>query len=1401
MESFFSSKFPDVFSIEDVYNGLKRRKGFSSDPIQDDIDFRPKAISGSTSSAFIDEISSILESELKSPLLAQPLSEPKDMDLIDDSSSIPPYSSEFMASPTENFSLLNLLFRSDYVEDVETVTTGMSTRNNASSSSSIDDLLASCPDNHLKMFISELFCDLDGLVDSASHTKLQLQLQSSSSSSSDMMYGDQAGAKYYGSSGKLLTAMDRMDGDGDCDGVRTDIGSRGTDAAGEKKRKYKKSMSMTGGIKNASLGMDLGLPDVEERDGDEDADESVIDNKELKKKITETETAEGGEPRSRPRFGSKKLKRPLGSDGSSSNSRKEQSGLPPLPHYLLPIPGTTGTIPGLVQGTVSNSISSTSCETTTTLSSMSSSASMYESASASVTVVSDGTRDREDDYGNRDGDVVKNKNKKAGGTINPPSSATSLLVRVVGTDRDLDLALQEACAGLLLEEMGLLGLGLSRRPSGCIKLEPPSTSTDFGVIFPGMVKDESETVMAIGIGMGIGSGNETGIVSSKGVVPMSGDGNILVTGLPKQQQEQEESCITEIATEVNSKHVSQSVVRTAHAQLAAECIHVWKARVAAFDAVWTELTSRANGSFRSRWESQSRLRTQVHCISPLSRSLETVPLGAELMVNPFVRGNGCSGSNPPPWDWDWDWDWLSHADQHQQYPMVSPSRGSSCPTISDIHIGVGQVVTSTTSMPTSTSTYNCDDAPATPVLGLKRITNTDICVERMLRLLRLGHHVIAVDKTKTNTRDIDGGSDLRHHMSSRTDNAHRANMIRALLCRLLDKSEDVDKVHRGNDNGGVGGSGNGNGGVGGWGCSERPSPQRLSSSSRRRGPVLVVCKVSQLETWESSFTTTSKVTKCDNENNDSNDNDYDYDYNLRVTPYYGCPEDRAGIRSYWTDSDGDGDNALYGSRARSQVVLTHYDCLLSDIAYFRQMSWLCVVMDEPWGVLSNERHSDSALNLQGLCVACRHLVFSCSSIRHPLHHHLLPDTLDVAKAVVPYFWRLFSEDNPGLATKSKDLWGNGNEQSSTTTMKAIRELVNKFLIASTVVCENDIIVNVNEVGDDGGWDVISTDDQQESLSSWEWTGTKTGTGTIGAEIGHLSPSTTLQLTVTSVYSDPDIDIELGHRMKGAVVCNYTNTNTTNNTTTASIITQSDGLIRRRSSKKHPTSTTATAEVVRMDAVTGEFPTTTTTTTAEGRDMVTTTATTTTSTRPNTSTDISDTNVQSTVPLPVQSSSLSSSSLSSSDDLDPGAQRMTLDMLCVSDENLVESRLAAHLNQRISATTKEHSSSSPTSPSRSSTEENDEDDNDNDDEDDDYIIPEYDDCTLNYIPDIDNNVHINNIENTTYNTQNEDELELEVEEIEMGVLEESNSIEDSDENVISPMVSHDDKEEDFDDIFY
>lgn len=95
------------------------------------------------------------------------------------------------------------------------------------------------------------------------------------------------------------------------------------------------------------------------------------------------------------------------------------------------------------------------------------------------------------------------------------------------------------------------------------------------------------------------------------------------------------------------------------------------------------------------------------------------------------------------------------------------------------------------------------------------------------------------------------------------------------------------------------------------------------------GPFLVVCPVSTLHNWQ------QEITK--------------FVPDLKILPYWGSAADRKVLRKFW-----DRKHSTYKQDAPFHVMVTSYQMVVSDVAYFQKMRWQYMILDEAQAIKSSQ---------------------------------------------------------------------------------------------------------------------------------------------------------------------------------------------------------------------------------------------------------------------------------------------------------------------------------------------------------------------------------------------------------------------------------------------------------------
>ncbi|CDH53326.1 snf2 family helicase atpase [Lichtheimia corymbifera JMRC:FSU:9682] len=137
------------------------------------------------------------------------------------------------------------------------------------------------------------------------------------------------------------------------------------------------------------------------------------------------------------------------------------------------------------------------------------------------------------------------------------------------------------------------------------------------------------------------------------------------------------------------------------------------------------------------------------------------------------------------------------------------------------------------------------------------------------------------------------------------------------------------------------------------------------------GPFLVIAPSSTLHNWQ------QEVSK--------------FVPSFRALPYWGNPKDRKVLRQFWNRKQ------LYGRDAPFHVVITSYQLVLTDVAYFQRVKWQYMVLDEAQAIKS----SSSARWKQLLGFHCRNrLLLTGTPIQNSMQelwallHFIMPTLFD-----------------------------------------------------------------------------------------------------------------------------------------------------------------------------------------------------------------------------------------------------------------------------------------------------------------------------------------------------------------------------------------------------------------------
>lgn len=252
-------------------------------------------------------------------------------------------------------------------------------------------------------------------------------------------------------------------------------------------------------------------------------------------------------------------------------------------------------------------------------------------------------------------------------------------------------------------------------------------------------------------------------------------------------------------------------------------------------------------------------------------------------------------------------------------------------------------------------------------------------------------------------------------------------------------------------------------------------------STENWGPVLVVCKFEDIDTWEAGLNALLK------------------DFQLETMAYYGSDSDRIALRSYLRalapagglHSIGSG---LYSERSHCHVILTSYETLLLDIHFFKDVLWFSAVFDQPWGFFSNNKYC-AAFEQIAEVLRARHKIFSCDKLTLAAEEgnaepDLLPDLFSAVQAICPFFLGFSNFEDPlksnfkSLAENRGLLLLNGLE-SVEIDQKGLFYLLG-VVAAHTTVFDGDLFQVMEEHAQAQGASVFPVNDLLNLLALFLW---------------------------------------------------------------------------------------------------------------------------------------------------------------------------------------------------------------------------------------------------------------------------------------------------------------------------
>ncbi|KAI5954350.1 INO80 [Candida jiufengensis] len=138
------------------------------------------------------------------------------------------------------------------------------------------------------------------------------------------------------------------------------------------------------------------------------------------------------------------------------------------------------------------------------------------------------------------------------------------------------------------------------------------------------------------------------------------------------------------------------------------------------------------------------------------------------------------------------------------------------------------------------------------------------------------------------------------------------------------------------------------------------------------GPFLVVTPASTLHNWQQEITR--------------------FVPNFKVLPYWGHAKDRKVLRKFW-----DRKSLRYDKNAPFHVLVTSYQLIVSDIAYFQKMKWQYMILDEAQAIKSSQSSRWKSL----LSLSCRNrLLLTGTPIQNSMQelwallHFIMPTLFD-----------------------------------------------------------------------------------------------------------------------------------------------------------------------------------------------------------------------------------------------------------------------------------------------------------------------------------------------------------------------------------------------------------------------
>lgn len=147
----------------------------------------------------------------------------------------------------------------------------------------------------------------------------------------------------------------------------------------------------------------------------------------------------------------------------------------------------------------------------------------------------------------------------------------------------------------------------------------------------------------------------------------------------------------------------------------------------------------------------------------------------------------------------------------------------------------------------------------------------------------------------------------------------------------------------------------------------------------RWGPVLIVVKEDYLDIWKDAYRKPNKKVSS---------------RDPQLITFSGSEAHRNHLKEYLKK-----DNGLYSPRSHCHIVILSYSTLISEMMFFKTIVWDVLILDEPFGLLSNYCYDQLVEQLKQ--VKCSTRILSCSSLRQQNDPLVVPDVMEIMNFLYP----------------------------------------------------------------------------------------------------------------------------------------------------------------------------------------------------------------------------------------------------------------------------------------------------------------------------------------------------------------------------------------------------------------